>query len=75
VNGFIADGRIDDTANGLLAKLNETQEAIDRGKNNVGVNKLREFIDQVNGRAGRSIALDAAQFLVADAQYVIGTLQ
>jgi hypothetical protein len=77
VNVFVADGRINDsnTANGLLAKLNDAQDAIDRGKNTVGVNKLREFIDQVNGRAGRSIAPDAAQLLVTDAQYVIGTLQ
>jgi hypothetical protein len=39
----------------------DAQDAIDKGKNNVGINKLREFIDQVNGRAGRSIAPDAAQ--------------
>jgi uncharacterized repeat protein (TIGR01451 family) len=77
VNVFTADGRISDsnTANGLLAKLNDAQDAIDKGKNNVAVNKLREFIDQVNGRAGRSIAPDAAQLLVTDAQYVIVTLQ
>ena len=77
VNVFVGDGRIDDsnTPNGLLAKLNDAQDAIDKGKNNVGINKLREFIDQVNGRAGRSIAPDAAQVLVTDAQYVIGTLQ
>jgi uncharacterized repeat protein (TIGR01451 family) len=75
VNGFIADGRIDDAANGLRAKLSEAQDAIDRDKNIVAVNKLQEFIEQVNGRAGRSIAPDAAQFLVRDAQYVIGTLQ
>jgi hypothetical protein len=77
VNGFVADGRINDsnTANGLLAKLNDAQDAIDKGKNNVAVNKLREFIDQANGRAGRSITPDAAQLLVTDAQYVIGTLQ
>ena len=53
----------------------DAQDAIDKGKNNVGINKLREFIDQVNGRAGRSIAPDAAQVLVTDALYVIGTLQ
>jgi hypothetical protein len=77
VNAFLADGRINEsnTANGLFAKLDDAQDAIDKGKNSVGVNKLREFIDQVNGRAGRSIAPDAAQLLVTDAQYVIGTLQ
>lgn len=76
VNAFIADGRINDSnANGLLAKLNDAQDAIDKSKNSVGANKLREFIDQVTGRAGRSIAPDAAQLLVTDAQYVIGTLQ
>lgn len=77
VNVFTADGRISDsnTANRLLAKLNDVQDAIDKDKNNVAVNKLREFIDQVYGRAGRSIAADAAQLLVTDAQYVIVTLQ
>jgi cytochrome c len=77
VNAFVADGRINDsnTANGLLAKLNDARDAMDKGKNSVGANKLREFTDQVNGRAGRSIAPDAAQLLVTDAQYVIGTLQ
>jgi hypothetical protein len=77
VNLFIADGRIDDsnTANGLLASLKDAQDAIDKGKNNVAVNKLREFIDQVKVRAERSIALDAAQLLVTDAQCVIATLQ
>jgi hypothetical protein len=33
VNVFVGDGRIDDsnTPNGLLAKLNDTQDAIDKG--------------------------------------------
>jgi hypothetical protein len=77
VNGFVTDGRINDsnTANGLLGKLNDAQDAIDKGKNSVAVNKLRQFIDQVNGRSGRSIAPEAAQLLITDAQYVIGTLQ
>ena len=77
VNVFTADGRINDsnTANGLLAKLNDAQDAIDKGKNNVAVNKLHELIDQVNARAGRPITADAAQLLVTDAQYVIGTLR
>jgi uncharacterized repeat protein (TIGR01451 family) len=77
INVFVADGRIVDanTANGLHAKLNDAQDAVNKGKNNVAVNKLREFTDQVAGRAGRSIAVDAAQLLTTDAQYVIGTLQ
>ena len=77
MNLFIADGRIDDsnTTNGLCANVKDAQDAIDEGKNKVAVNKLREFMDQVNARAGRSIALDAAQLLVTHAQYVIGTLQ
>jgi len=77
VNVFVGDGAITDsnTANGLLVKLRDAQDAIDKGKNNVAVNKLREFIDQVNGRAGRSVATHAAQLLVTDAGFVIGTLQ
>jgi arabinoxylan arabinofuranohydrolase len=62
VHVFVRDGRINDsnTANGLLANLNDAQDAIDKGKNNVAVNKLRELLDQVNARAGRSITPDAA---------------
>ena len=77
VDVFTADGRITDanTANGLLSKLTDAQDAVNKSKNNVAANKLREFIDQVNGRTGRSITADAAQLLTADAQYVIGTLQ
>jgi hypothetical protein len=39
------------------------------------MNKLAEFIDLVRNQSGRHIASDAAQILVADAEYVIGSLQ
>ena len=39
------------------------------------INKLLEFIDLVQAQSGRHITADAAQILIADAQYVIGTLR
>jgi uncharacterized repeat protein (TIGR01451 family) len=59
----------------LLAKLKDAKEASERGKPTTTINKLQEFIDAVQAQSGRHITLDAAQVLVADAQYVIGTLR
>jgi len=39
------------------------------------MSKLQDFIDQVKAQSGRHITPDAAQILVTDAQYVIGTLR
>jgi hypothetical protein len=75
VNIFASQGLIEANAqNSLLAKLAEAQEAIDRGNLNVARNKLRDFIDYVNARTGRTITADASQVLIADANHVLGTL-
>jgi hypothetical protein len=76
VNQFAGQNKIDDasTLNGLLKKLNDTKQAVERGKKAAAIEKLQEFIDQVNAQQGRHIARDAGQILVADARFVIGTL-
>ena len=45
------------------------------GKKAVAVSKLQDFIGLVQEQFGRHITVDAAQILVSDAQYVIGTLR
>jgi uncharacterized repeat protein (TIGR01451 family) len=76
VNVFAGQQKIDDsnTVKSLLAKLNDAKQAAERGNKTAAVNKLAEFMDLVRNQSGRHIASDAAQILVADAQYVIGTL-
>jgi hypothetical protein len=77
VNVFADQNRIDDstTANGLLGKLNDAAQALQRGNKAVAINKLQDFINRVTAQSGRHISADAAQILVADAQYVIETLR
>jgi hypothetical protein len=75
VNAFTASGSIDpNTAGALVAKLEEAQQAIARGNVTVGEHKLQDFINQVNVKAGRGVTVEAANVLVADAQYVLGTM-
>ena len=77
VNVFVGQNKIDDsnTAKGLLGKLNDAMQAVQRGKNAAAISKLQDFIDQVNAQRGRHISADAAQLLVVDAQYVISALR
>jgi hypothetical protein len=55
--------------------LNDAKQAAQRGNKTAAINKLQEFIDLVRAQSGRHITADAAQILIADAQYVIGTLR
>jgi hypothetical protein len=77
VNVFAGQNKIDDsnTVKSLLAKLNDAKQAAQRGNKTTAINKLQEFIDLVRAQSGRHITADAAQILIADAQYVIGMLQ
>jgi hypothetical protein len=77
VNLFAAQGQIDDSrmVRSLLSKLEDAKDAIARGSNKAAINKLNEFIDQVNAQVGQHITASAAQLLVTDARYVIATLQ
>jgi polysaccharide deacetylase 2 family uncharacterized protein YibQ len=77
VNVFAGQQKIDDsnTVKSLLAKLNDAKQAAQRSSMAAAINKLQEFIDLVRSQSGHHITPDAAQILVADAQYVIGTLR
>lgn len=77
VNVFAGQAKIDDagTVSGLLKKLNDAKQAVQGGKKPAAISKLQDFIGLVEAQRGRHITVDAAQILIADAQYVIGTLR
>jgi len=77
VNLFATQAKIDDskTVKSLLAKLNDAKQAAERGNKATAINKLQEFIELVRAQNGRHITVDAAQILIADTQYAIGTLR
>ena len=77
VNVFAGQKKIDDPAvvKRLLAILNDAKQAVQRGNRAAAIVKLQDFIVQVNAQSGRHITPDAAQILVADAQYVMRTLR
>jgi hypothetical protein len=77
VNVFAAQKRIDDPAvvKRLLGKLADAKQAMERGNKATAIARLQDFIDQVKTQNGRHITPDAAQILIADALYVIGTLR
>jgi hypothetical protein len=75
VNTFAAQRKIDpSTQKSLLSKLNDAKQAFDRGNVIVVRNKLSEVITIVNNQTGKGIAVDAANVLVTDTQYVLSAL-
>jgi CSLREA domain-containing protein len=76
VNRFVEQGAIvgSKVSSGLLAKLQQAQDALDRNKPHVARNKLQDFIKQVEGQAGNHLSADAARILVTDTGYVLSTL-
>jgi hypothetical protein len=71
VNIYIAGGQIDAaTRNSLMAKLQDAQNAYDRGNLTVVRNKLADFIDVCGKRLNAAVAA----VLTADAQYVLDQL-
>ena len=75
VNLFVEQGSIDAQAqNGLMVKLNDAKQALDRGHANAARSKLRDFINQVNAQSGQGVASDAATLLRGDAEYVLGAM-
>jgi hypothetical protein len=65
----------DQIKNGLLRKLDEAKKALDRGDIAVAINKLRDFRNQVAGRAGSAISQADADALDACASEVIDGLE
>ncbi len=75
VDTFIAAGQIDASAGrSLLSKLEDAKQALSRGNLTGARSKLTDFRNQVSAQTGQSISPAAAQLLIADADYVIGTL-
>jgi hypothetical protein len=76
VNRFISEGQIDvSVGRSLLSKLEDAKQALARGNLRGALSKVTDFTNQVSAMSGRAIAPAAAQLLVADADYVIGTLR
>jgi hypothetical protein len=76
VNTFISGGQIDVSAGrSLLSKLEDAKHALARGNLTGARGKLTDFKNQVSAQSGQAIAPAAAQLLVVDADYVLGTLR
>ncbi len=64
--------------NGLTAKLDAAKDKLEDGNPNndhVAVNKLNDFIDQVEGQRGKKITEADADELIGDAQLIIDLLE
>lgn len=77
VNRLASEGMIADkgTLNSLLQKLQNAQASLKKGQTNAAVNKLEAFINEVKAQSGKKINTDAANLLIADAQWVITDLK
>jgi hypothetical protein len=76
VNSFVSAGQIDaSVGRSLLVKLQDAKQALSRGSVTAARGKLSDFKSQVSAKSGQGIAPSAAQLLLADANYVLGTLQ
>jgi hypothetical protein len=75
VNAFTATRAIDATAaSPMLGKLQDARDALARGNVASARKKLEDFIDYVGLRTGRGVTAEAAELLIGDARYVLGTL-
>jgi hypothetical protein len=75
VNTFASQGRIDPSvAHSLQTKLSDAKRAMDRGSLSAARGKLSDFAAAVSAKSGSGIAVDAAQVLLADVQYVLDTM-
>ena len=59
----------------LLVKLQDARQALSRGSVTATRGKLSDFKSQVAAKSGQGIVPSAAQVLLADADYVLGTLR
>jgi 2',3'-cyclic-nucleotide 2'-phosphodiesterase (5'-nucleotidase family) len=63
------------TYNALTKILKAAQDSYKKGNVNATISKLQDFIMTVKSVSGKQITTEAANLLIADAQYVIGTLK
>jgi 2',3'-cyclic-nucleotide 2'-phosphodiesterase (5'-nucleotidase family) len=77
VNRFAGEGKIDDNGvlKSLLQKLQGVQDALKKSQTTAAINKLEAFINEVLAQSGKHISEDAANLLIADAQWVIAHMK
>ena len=77
IKRFVAEGKIDNSGiqNSLVKKLQGVQDAVKKGQIVPAINKLQVFINEVQAQSGKHITTDAANQLIADAQWVIAHLK
>ena len=76
VNTFMSQGQIDASlGHSLLSKLEDAKAALSRGSLTAARGKLADFKSQVSAKTGQGVSPSSAQLLIADADYVIGTLR
>lgn len=77
VSRFVSEGKIADNGvqKSLLQKLAGVQNALKKGQTIAATNKLEAFINEVQALSGNKITAEAANLLIADAQWVIAHLK
>jgi hemerythrin-like domain-containing protein len=77
MNFFYSEGKIDNhgIANSLTQKLENVQKDLDKGKVKNAISQLEAFINEVQAQSGKHITTEAANLLIADAQWVIAHLK
>jgi soluble cytochrome b562 len=73
VNRFFSEGKIDNAGirSSLLDKLNTAQTYLNKGNLTAAKSALQTFINAVKAQSGKHITKQAADLLIADAQWVI----
>jgi len=76
VNTFVSQRQMDGSlGHSLLSKLEDAKQALSRGSLTAVRGKLEDFKSQVSAKSGQGVSPSLAQLLIADADYVIGTLK
>jgi hypothetical protein len=73
VNRFASEGKITDNGvlKSLLQKLQGVKDSLIKGQTTAAINRLAAFINEVQAQSGKHITEDAANLLIADAQWLI----
>jgi uncharacterized repeat protein (TIGR02543 family) len=76
VEDFYDQGEIDkaEIKESLLDKLYAAKKMIDKGKTKTSKNILKAFINHLKAQSGKHVSEEAANMLIADAEYVINNL-
>jgi hypothetical protein len=57
--------------NSLLSKLNRIIKLLERGQNNVAINQLNAFINEVEALRGKKLTNEQADYLIGEAEKII----